>query len=555
MFHTINFIFTNESILQQNNKSMKTIFCILFQLLVCYNVNGQAEPVIPYLKQQGNSKQLIVNGKPTVLLSSELTNSAGSSMNYMEPVWAKLKRLNLNSVIAPVYWELTEPEEGKFEFASMDELIAKARENDMKIVLLWFGSWKNAGSSYPPAWVRQNTKRFPRRQTPDGENTNALSCFFPENWSADARAFGTMMKHLKEIDGKINTVVAVQVQNEPGVRKFPRDYSPEANKLFDSEVPAALISFLKKNKDILVPEFDAIWKNSNYRATGTWSEVFGIDANEVFMAWYIAGYIDKVAAAGKKEYPLPMYANAWLEAAGGGSKPGDYPSGGPIAKMIPVYQAAAPHLDFLAPDIYRPDFARVCDIFKRMNNPLFIPETQIGPLNAANVFYAVGEGALCFSPFGIDNRLKDEDTLALANSYRVISQMIPEIIQYQGSGKMKGILVPSGETMILELGNYLLNITAVKERKLPAYGLIIVKSADEYLVAGDGFSVKFISKSKEQPHAEVLWAYELIYKDGKWMKQRRLNGDETGTGSDHNVELQFFENKPTVATTKIFSYD
>jgi hypothetical protein len=437
----------------------------------------------------------------------------------------------------------------------MDELIAKARENNMKLVLLWFGSWKNAGSSYPPAWVRQNTKRFPRRQTPEGENTNALSCFFAENWSADANAFGATMRHLKEIDGKINTVVAVQVQNEAGVRKFPRDYSTAANKIFNSEVPGTLISFLQKNKNLLVPEFNAIWKNSSYRSTGTWTEIFGKDADEIFMAWYIASYIDKVAASGKKEYPLPMYANAWLEAAGGGSKPGDYPSGGPVAKMVPVYQAAATHLDFLAPDIYRPDFAAVCDSFKRMNNSLFIPENEISPLIAANVFYAAGEGALCFSPFGTDNRLKDEDTLALANSYRIISQLIPEITQYQGTGKMKGIIVPSGKTTTFDLGDYLLNINALKERNVPAYGLIIAKSADEYLVAGEGFSVKFISKSKDLPHAEILWAYELVFRNNIWMRQRRLNGDETGIGSDHNIELQFFENIPTVATAKIFSYE
>jgi len=523
--------------------------------LICLNLNAQTEPTIPHLKNQGNSKQLIVNGKPTILLSAELTNSAGSSMDYMEPIWPKLKRLNLNAVIAPIYWELIEPEEGKFDFTTLDELIGSARKFDLKLVLLWFGSWKNAGSSYPPAWVRQNTKRFPHRQTPEGENTNALSCFAMEAWSADAKAFASAMKHLKEIDGTKNTVVSVQVQNEPGVRNFPRDYSPEANKNFNSDVPRSLISFLQENKSILIPEFDAIWKNSGYKTNGSWSEIFGNDADEIFMAWYIASYIDKVAAAGKKEYPLPMYANSWLEAARSGQKPGEYPSGGPTAKMVPVYQAAAPHIDFLAPDIYRHDFAYVCDLFKRMNNPLFIPETQMDPIIAANVFYAVGEGALCFSPFGIDNRLKNEDTLALANSYRIISNLIPVITQYQGTGKMKGILVPPGETITMEMGDYQLNINANKERELPAYGIIITKENNEFLVAGDGFSVRFISKSKTLPHAEILWAYELVFKNNEWVKQRRLNGDETGGGSDHNVELQFFVNEPVVSTAKIFSFE
>ena len=534
---------------------MKNRFCLILMVLVCLNVTAQTESTIPHLQKQGNSAQLIVNGKPAILLAAELTNSAGSSMDYMEPVWPKLKRLNLNAVLASVTWEMIEPEEGKFDFSSLDELVTKARENNLKLVLLWFGTWKNAGSSYPPGWVRQNTKRFPRRQSPEGENKNALSCFASETWSADAKAFAATMRHLKEIDGVINTVVAVQVENEPGVRNFSRDYSSLANENFRTDVPKALISFLQKNKSILIPEFEAIWAKSNYRTNGNWTEIFGDGADEIFMAWYIASYIDKVAAAGKKEYPLPMYANAWLEAAGGTPKPGEYPSGGPTAKMMPVYQAAAPHLDFLAPDIYRPDFDKVCDSYKRMGNPLFIPETQIGANIAANVFYAVGEGALCFSPFGVDNRLNSKDTLALANSYRVISNLIPDITLYQGTGKMKGILIPPGETKTFEMGDYQLSISAVKNRELPAYGLIIAKENNEFLAAGDGFSVKFISKSKSLPHAEILWAYELVYKNNQWVKQRRLNGDETGQGSDHNVELQFRDNKPIVSTASVFCYE
>ncbi len=534
---------------------MKGNILLMIMVLAYLNANAQMGTTIPHLKKQANAAQLIVDGKPIVLLAAELTNSAGSSMDYMEPVWAQLKRLHLNAVLAPITWEMIEPEEGKFDFSSLDELVDKARAHEMKLVLLWFATWKNGGSSYPPAWVRQNTKRFPHRQSPEGENTNALSCFAREAWSADAKAFAATMKHLKEIDSIKNTVVAVQVQNEPGVRKFPRDYSQVAEKYFKAKVPDALISFLQKNKKSLIPEFDAIWKKSNYRSNGNWTEIFGGDADEIFMAWHIASYIDKVAMAGKREYPLPMYANAWLEMMRGTPKPGDYPSGGPVARMVPVYQAAAPHLDFLAPDIYRPDFDVVCDLFKRMGNPLFIPEANINATMAANVFYAVGEGALCFSPFGIDNRLEAKDTMVLRNSYRVISNLLPTITEYQGSGKMKGVLVPAGETKTLEMGDYRLKIEAVKNRELPAYGIIIAKENNEFLVAGDGFTVTFISISKSLPHAEILQAWELVYQQGQWVRQRRLNGDETGRGSDHNIQLQFLVNEPIVLTAKMFCYE
>lgn len=537
---------------------MKKIFFLTTLVLVFLNAQAQVESTIPHLKKQGNSAQLIVNGKPIILLSAELTNSAGSSMAYMEPIWPLLKRLHLNSVLSPISWEMIEPEEGKFDFSSLDEMVFKARGKDMKLVILWFGTWKNAVSSYAPEWVRKDLKRFPRWQTPEGENTRALSCFVEANWLADAKALAATMKHLKEIDGIANTVVAVQVENESGVKNFPRDYSQLGEKYFKSKVPETLISFLKKKKDILIPEFDAIWGKSNYKSDGTWTELFGDDADEIFMAWNIASYIDKVAAAGKKEYPIPMYANAWLDAANNKAKPGDYPSGGPIAKMLPVYQAAAPHLDFLSPDIYRTDFDTVFDSFKRMGNLLFIPETRVIATMTANVFYAVGEGALCFSPFGIDNRLVPKDTLALANSYRIISNLMPIITQYQGTGKMKGILIPSGETKTMELGDYQISFSVVKGREIPAFGLIIAKENNEFLIAGDGFSVKFISKSKSLPHAEVLWAYEMIYKNDQWINQRRWNGDETLHNSELlfvNRELQYLVNEPRIMTAKIFCYE
>lgn len=241
---------------------MKGLFLSAIMAVVyCLISAGQTESTIPHLSNKNNFRQLIVDGKPIVLLSGELHNSTASSMDYMEGIWPRLKRMNMNSVIASVTWEMIEPEEGKFDFSSLDNLILKARENNMKLVLLWFGSWKNSASTYAPGWVRQNLNRFPRVQNAKSENLNSLSCFYDETCNADARAFGAMLKHLKEFDGKINSVVCIQVQNEAGVRTTPRDFSPAANKKFETPVPKTLISFLVNNKTKLIPEMDSIWKN------------------------------------------------------------------------------------------------------------------------------------------------------------------------------------------------------------------------------------------------------------------------------------------------------
>lgn len=314
------------------------------------------------------------------------------------------------------------------------------------------------------------------------------------------------------------------------------------------------MDFLKKNKEQLIPEMLAIWDKSNFRTEGTWTEIFGSNADLVFMAWNTASYIDKVAAAGKAVYPIPMYANAWLDQKV--SKPGDYPSGGPIAKMVSVWKAAASHIDILAPDIYRPDFANVCNMFHQMSNPLFIPEVLSSLDCSANVFYAIGQSAICFSPFGIDDPkwfLADDP---IGKSYQLLLRLMPYLQQYQGTGKMAGLVGAKDEKQEIILGKYklLINFTGNQNPELPGYGLVIALSDDEFLVAGKGIIVTFLSGKELPKRTEVLAAYELVYKNNIWVKQRRLNGDETGSGSDHNIQLQLTDEQPSVKTAKVFSY-
>ena len=142
----------------------------------------------------------------------------------MKPHWSRLTALGLNTVLAPVYWDLIEPQEGRFDFSLVDGLIASAREHDLRLVLLWFGSWKNCMSCYVPSWIKTDPQRFPRAQSSAGRGLEMLSAFSEENVEADVRAFAALMRHLREVDAGRHTVIMVQVENEIGM-------IPEASRL------------------------------------------------------------------------------------------------------------------------------------------------------------------------------------------------------------------------------------------------------------------------------------------------------------------------------------
>ncbi|MGH9765113.1 MAG: beta-galactosidase, partial [Blastocatellia bacterium] len=342
----------------------------------------------PYLHNQGTATQLIVDDKPFLVLAGELGNSTSSSLEYMRPIWPKLAALNLNTVLMPVYWELIEPAEGKFDFTLVDGLIQDARKNKLHLVPLWFASWKNSMSCYAPAWVKTNQQRFLRSQDKAGHGMEILSPFSKENLDADSRAFAAFMRHLREVDGNDHTVIMVQVENEIGMIPDSRDRSTIADNLFNQPVPVELMNYLQQHKDSLSPEFRTIWAARGFKTSGTWEEVFGqgLRTDEIFMAWYFARYANGAADAGKAEYPLPMYVNAALIRPG--YEPGQYPSAGPLPQVMDVWRAGAPKIDFLSPDIYFPNFIEWTGKYRTSGNPLFIPEAMPGPIDAVNALYA-----------------------------------------------------------------------------------------------------------------------------------------------------------------------
>lgn len=333
---------------------------------------------------------LYLDGKPCILRAGEIHNSSSADLGYMEQqVWPALEGLGLNALILPVAWESIEPEEGMFDFTLAEGLIRQARQRGMRLVLLWFGLWKNAESNYIPGWVKRDGVRFFRAQKVTGEQLNSISPLCAAAVEKDAAAFAALMAFLKEFDGNEQTVVMVQVENEVGLLGSDRDYSPAAEATFGGELPAGAAQA--------------------YAKSGSWAPAFGTDAAELFMAWHYAAAIEAITAAGQAKYPLPCYTNAWLEQWPW--LPGSYPSGGPQAKVHKMWRAAAPSLCCLAPDIYVPYIAQVCNEYRQQGNPLFVPEARKDVGSVTFMLNAVlGQDAICYAPFGVEDLLPGNET-------------------------------------------------------------------------------------------------------------------------------------------------
>ncbi|MGB6199384.1 MAG: DUF5597 domain-containing protein [Candidatus Acidiferrales bacterium] len=494
----------------------------------------QPSPIasLPHLQKKGNVTQLIVDGKPYLVLGGELHNSSSSSVEYMRPIWPKLAAMHLNTVLTPVTWQQIEPAEGRFDFTVLDGLLRDARSNNLHLVLLWLGSWKNSSSTYTPAWVKKDFARFPLVQNSGGQSFEILSTFGDASRDADARAFAALLHHVREVDSSRHTVLFIQVENEVGVLGDSRDHSAAANAAFSQPVPKELMAYLAAHKDTLLPEFRKVWESAGAKTSGTWREVFGPGAaDEIFMAWNYARYIDHVVAAGKAELPLPMYVNTWIvqpEDKG----PGDYPSGGAVAQMHDVWQAAAPHIDLLAPDVYLPNFPDIIASYSRNANPVFIPESIAGAVGAANAFYAIGQfGSIGYSPFAIDT--KPDPDAPISQAYAALSAMAPVILAHQASGTIAGVwLSKDRPSQDVTLGGYTLHFAlrvARQSTTVPnlGYAMAISTAPDEFVVAGDDVQVTFTPSTPGPPVVGLAKVEEGTFQDGRWIAGRWLNGDET----------------------------
>jgi beta-galactosidase GanA len=500
----------------------------------------------PHLVVQGTTRQLIVDDRPFLILGGELGNSTASDLAALKPHWADFRRLHMNTVVAPVSWELIEPEEGRFDWTDVDGLLADARAGGQHLVLLWFGSWKNSMSSYVPGWVKRDQSRFPRTRKADGEGSEILSPLAPANVAADAAAFRALMTHLRQADGDRHIVIMVQVENEMGMLPTARDRGPATDAAFAGPVPRPLFAWLTGHRAALAPELKALWEANGARTSGDWRSVFGAGpaGEEVFTAWCFARYADTVARAGKAAYDLPMYVNVALNRPG--KAPGDYPSGGPLPHLIDVWKAGAPSIDLIAPDIYFPNFGEILARYDRPDNPLFIPEAnQAGRAESpAEAMLAFGRyDAFGFSPFSIENA-RGRGAEALGQAYDVLEQIAPLILAARGTGRMTGFRpkvnyegAVDDAPQTATLGAYRVTASFLDTwaptagQKTETHGALVIQlGPDEYLVAGSGVTFTFAPATPGPPLAGLERVEEGRYVDGLWQRGRVLNGDQTNQG-------------------------
>lgn len=519
-------------------KKLILILIVLTATLIAQTNKGN----IPHLKKQGNSTQLIVNSKPFLVLGGELGNSSFTSLEYMEPAWPKLKAMNLNTVLAPVYWELIEPVEGKFDFELYDQLINEARKHNLKLILLWFGCWKNSMSSHAPSWVKKDYNRFPRVKDDKGKSQEILTPFNEENLKADLNAYCELMKHIKDFDKNDHTIIMVQTENEIGMLPTARDYSTLANKKFNENVPEEFINYLIKNKENLVPEFKEVWGKNGFLESGTWEEVFGKgpQTDEIFMAWYYSRFTNAIVEAGKEVYPLPMYVNAALNRPG--RLPGEgYPSAGPLPHIMDVWKAGGPAIDFLSPDFYFPNIKHWSDLYTRQGNPLFIPEHRFDSTAAAKALFILGHyEAIGFSPFSIEST-NDPEGESLGKAYNLVNQLTPLITSNEGQNKIDGVLLDKeNKENTINFGNYeftikhsyTLGYEANSKNDIwePAGAIIIQTGNDEFYLAGSRVVITFKNLKQPELNVGILKDEEGKFVNNEWKVIRHLNGDQIHQG-------------------------
>ena len=470
-----------------------------------------------------------------LLLGGELSNSAATCVADIDSVLPRMARAGLNTVLVPLQWDLTEPEEGHFDFSLLDETVREARRNGLKVVLLWFGAWKNSMSCYVPQWVKRDWKRFPRACGLSGRPLEMVTAFSPDLLSADSTALTRLFAHLRATDSREQTVVMVQVENEIGMLESARDHCALARQAYQALMPteAMKVFGLKKR---------CTWQ----QALGT-----GEEADERFQAYWYARYVERLAHAVKQVYGLPLYVNAALNSRG--RHPGQYPSAGPLAHLFSIWKKVASDIDLFSPDIYDTGFKSWASQYATADNPLFIPESRCCVNSGVRALYAFGaHEAVGFSPFAIDQS-SPREVHEVSEAYGLIRQMSPLLLKYRGQERLHGVLFDQQdrEQTFADAG---ISITCRHVFTLPwdsratdgsvwreGGALILRLNAMEYIVAGSGVVVEFKSiadtAAQHTQLGEDGFALQGHFEGKQLSATHRNRGARIGLASVNEVEV------------------
>lgn len=544
------------------------VFLIAMFLMIFTTQAQPADRSLPHLVHKNGRHALVVDGRPFLILGAQCNNSSAWPAT-LPKVWSAMEALNANTLEIPIYWEQFEPQPGQYDYHVIDTIITQARQHNLRLVLLWFATWKNGSNHYMPEWMKLQPEKYPNIIGKAGRQIDSPSPHAQATLNADTEAFSAFMRHLKEFDTQ-HTVIMVQVENEPGAWESVRDYSPQAQEIFNSPVPASAISAMKVSP----------------KSNRNWTEVFGRNADEFFQVWHVASFIGKVAAAGKAIYPIPLYVNGAIRDPFNPGWPPTYEVGGPNDNVFELWKAAAPAVDILSPDIYISDtkaYLKVLELYNRPDNPLFVPET-IGSNPFTRFFYAaLGEGAIGYAPFGMDDtrvffgpdgqplspKERYEDT---ARNYRLFRPMASQIAQLNYEGRIQTAIQRSPVDSTADRGNSVDRKNYITDQSLHfegwdadiAFGtfqrmarsrrqpempdgriLIAELGEGQFLLAGYHCRVMFRPTGE---NSDRMWQYLKVeegqYVDGTFNADRILNGDQTDWG------LNFTQ--PTVLRVSVY---
>ncbi len=569
---------------------MLRILIIALSLLTAFMLHASSR-----LEKQGTATKLIVDGKPFIIIGGETGNSMGSCPEDVDSCIAIAKAHGYNTVLFPVSWELIEPHKGHFDFTSVDDIISRAAQSDIKVVLLWFGAWKNSMSCYTPLWFKQDTKSYPRARTRSGKPLEIASAFSKNVFEADAAAFSRLLRHIKTVD-TAGSVIMLQIENEIGMLEDARDHSKLAETAYRKGVPAELVNHLDKNKKSLHPELLKKWQDAGMKQSGSWTDLFGDDiyTDEIFMAYHYAKYVEGLAVIARSIFPeMPLYVNAAMNSRG--RRPGEYPSAGPLAHLKDIWHAGAPSIDFLSPDLYDKGFTDWVAAYALPDNPLFIPEIKTTGSNSAQAYYVVGEhNAIGLCPFAFNLRGDNSSIARQKAGNETLRSLIPVIAGHLGKGSMNGFYFDSeSPTRTIERDG--LSIKASHFFTLPwdpratdgsewtpTGGLIIRVAPMEYIVAGTGIVLTFNHASAPTRTEPVLGEDGFLLKgtsgktadtqssdrtassriglgsvteiavnpDGSFTRLRTFNGDETHQGRHVRIGVDDYK----ILHVKLYEY-